>query len=187
MSISSCRKSKAMPFYVKHSMSAESTKNYINSYVMLMPQNVSALVQYVNSLIYFLAKEFLLVFVLPSASCMKRLKKGLTLIKGACQPLPATKWEACWRFFSNYCCTLPPSYRPARLVGEKTPTDLSHPFGTVSIQNRTKGGALEKKSRCSGPVSSWFFAIFALKTKLFLSSYKIQKEWPYNLRPLPDF
>ena len=89
MSISSCRKSKAMPFYVKHSMSAESTKNYINSYVMLMPQNVSALVQYVNSLIYFLAKEFLLVFVLPSASCMKRLKKGLTLIKGAWQPLPA--------------------------------------------------------------------------------------------------
>ena len=98
-----------------------------------------------------------------------------------------TKWEACWRFFSNYCCTLPPSYRPARLVGEKTPTDFSHPFGTVSIQNRTKGGALEKKISCSGPVSSWFFAIFALKTKLFWSSYKIQKEWPYNLQPYQMF
>ena len=145
-------------------------KNYINSYVMLMPQNVSALVQYVNSLIYFLAKEFLLVFVLPSASCMKRLKKGLTLIKGACQPLPATKWEACWRFFSNYCCTLPPSYRPARLVGEKTPTDLSHPFGTISIQNITKGGALEKKKPLQRP---GFFMFFLLFSHLKLSYFEV--------------
>ena len=57
----------------------------------------------------------------------------------------ASKGGACWRFFSNYCCTLPPPplYRPARLVGEKTPTDLSSSFGTVSIQNSIKRGALE--------------------------------------------
>ena len=33
------------------------------------------------------------------------------------------------------------------------------------------------KIRCSVPVSFCFFAIFAMQTKLFWSSYKIQKEW----------
>ena len=45
---------------------------------------------------------------------------------------------------------------------------------------------LEIFLRCSGPFSFRFFAIFAMKTKLFWSSYKIQKDWPYNLRPIPE-
>ena len=51
----------------------------------------------------------------------------------------------------------------------------------------TNGGALANNIRCSGPVSFPFFAMFALKMKLFWSSYKIKKEWSYNLTPKPYF
>ena len=36
-----------------------------------------------------------------------------------------------------------------------------------AMTSTTKGGALEEKSRCRGPVLFRFFAIFALKMKLF--------------------
>ena len=40
----------------------------------------------------------------------------------------ATKGRACWRIFSNYCCTLPPKNTRPRLVGDFSPTDISHSF-----------------------------------------------------------
>ena len=98
----------------------------------------------------------------------------------------ATKGGACWRFFSNYCCTLPPLI-PARATSWRKNSNWFKPllwycFYTKQYQRRGIG----EKSRCRGPVSLRFFAIFALKTKLFWSSYTIQKERPYNLRPIPD-
>ena len=43
------------------------------------------------------------------------------------------------------------------------------------------------KDRWGGPVFIRFFTIFVVKMKLFWSSYKIQKEWSYNLWPISDF
>ena len=83
----------------------------------------------------------------------------------ACQPLPN---EGLVGGFSptTVVPSSPPSYRPARLVGEKTPTDLSHPFGNVIYKTELKEGHWRKKAAAVAR-STGFFAIFALKTKLF--------------------
>ena len=54
-------------------------------------------------------------------------------------------------------------------------------------EKSTKGVALVFKDRWGRPVFIRFFAIFMVKIKLFWSSYKIQKEWSYNLWTISDF
>ena len=67
----------------------------------------------------------------------------------------ATKGGACWKFLSNYCCTLP-TLIPARATSWRKNSNWYKPriwYCTIYIQN--------------GLFFFWFFAIFNMKTKLF--------------------